>query len=169
MIRGRRINLPYIMMNIIITVHNQKQKSLPYGQCLTIVFEYFDILLTNTDKNPYSKAMEIDTMTLNKMGYVLTNDGAWMSKDQIGAHVEEEHVEEEKQNIGGDAEFVDMFETSPRASSSKDVGTSSWQSRMEVRLEHIEGGMHHIREGVHDMKDMMASFLTTLNDYTTII
>jgi hypothetical protein len=103
------------------------------------------------------------------MGYVLTNDGAWMSKDQIGAHVEEEHVEEEKQNIGGDAEFVDMFETPPRASSSKDVGTSSWQSRMEVRLEHIEGGMHHIREGVHDMKDMMASFLTTLNDYTTII
>jgi len=98
-------------------------------------------------------------MTLNKMGYVLTNDGAWMSKDQIGAHVEEEHAEEEKQNISGDAEFVDMFETPPRASSSKDVGTSSWQSRMEGRLEHIKGEMHHIREGVHDMKDMMASFL----------
>jgi hypothetical protein len=35
--------------------------------------------------------MEIDTMTLNNMGYVLTNDGTWMSKNLISAHAEEEH------------------------------------------------------------------------------
>lgn len=67
-IRGCHINLPYIMMNNIIMPHDQKQKSLPYSQCLNIVFEYFDILLTNIDKNPYSKAMEIDIRALTKMG-----------------------------------------------------------------------------------------------------
>jgi hypothetical protein len=96
MIRGYCINLSYIMMNHVIMAHNKKQKSLPYGQCLTTVIEYFDILLTNMERNLYSKAMEIDNRTLNKMGYVLTTGNAWVPKDQVGAHAKEEHDEENK-------------------------------------------------------------------------
>jgi len=74
-------------------IKKKKQKSLPYDQSLTIILKYFEILLTDTDKNPHSKAMEINSRTLNKMGYVLTDNNAWVFKDQVGAHVEEKHDE----------------------------------------------------------------------------
>jgi hypothetical protein len=38
MIREHCINLPYIMMKNIIVAHDQKEKSLLYNQCLTVVF-----------------------------------------------------------------------------------------------------------------------------------
>jgi len=44
-------------------------------------------------KNPYSKAMEINSRTFKKMGYVLTDNNDWVLKNQVGAHVEEEHDE----------------------------------------------------------------------------
>ena len=37
--------------------------------------------------------MEINSRTLNKMGYVLTDNNAWVLKNQVSAHVEEEHDE----------------------------------------------------------------------------
>jgi hypothetical protein len=52
-----------------------------------------------------------------------------------------------------------MLETPPTASFLEDVGTSSWWSRMEGRLKYIEGKVHHIREDVHDIKDILAILL----------
>ena len=40
-IRQRPITLPYIMMKNMIMANNQKQKSLPYGQCLSTIFLAF--------------------------------------------------------------------------------------------------------------------------------
>ena len=48
----------------------------------------------------------------------------------------------------------------PPASFSEDVGTNSRRLRMKGRLEHIEGEVHHIRENVRDIKDIMASLLS---------
>jgi hypothetical protein len=53
-----------------------------------------------------------------------------------------------------------MFEMPPPASFSEDVGTNSRRLRMKGRLEHIEGEVHHIRENVRDIKDIMASLLS---------
>ena len=54
--------------------------------------------------------MEIDSRTLNKMGYILITDNAWIPKCQIGAHTDEEHDKEETHQIADDNEFADMFE-----------------------------------------------------------
>ena len=89
MIRGRPINLSYIIIRNLIMTHDQKQKSIPYGQCLTTIFEHFEILLIGTDRTPYSKLMEINNITLNKMKYVLNKDGAWVSRDQMKVHAKE--------------------------------------------------------------------------------
>lgn len=140
--------------------HDQKQKSIPYGRCLTIVLQYFDIFLTDIKGNSYSKAMEIDSRTLNKMGYILTTDNAQVPKCQIGAHTDEEHDKEETQQIGDDNEFADMFEMSPLVSSSEDVDTTSQRLRMEGRIKYIEDEVHHIREYVCNIKDMMVSSLS---------
>ena len=51
------------------------------------------------DWNPYSKLMEIDNRTLTKMKYVLNDDGIWVPKDQMQAHVEEKHDEKEKNKM----------------------------------------------------------------------
>ncbi|KAF9662218.1 hypothetical protein SADUNF_Sadunf18G0030400 [Salix dunnii] len=67
MIQRRPINLPYIMIRNMILAYNKKQKALPYGQVFTTIFEHFDILLTGTDKKPYSDKTEIDTTTLTRM------------------------------------------------------------------------------------------------------
>ena len=105
-----------------------------------LYFLYFEVLLTNTDSNPNSKAIEIDTRTVTQMGYVLNEDGDQVSKDQIGGHAEKEHEEEQQQqHIDGDNQFADMFKIPPTTSSSKDAGTSSWRSRMEDYLQHIKG------------------------------
>jgi hypothetical protein len=50
MIRSRPINISYIMMRNLIMACDQKKKSLPYGKCLTTIFEHFKILLTCTNK-----------------------------------------------------------------------------------------------------------------------
>jgi len=59
------------------------------------------------------------------MGYVLTDNHAWVLKDQVGAHVEEEHDEVKELNIGDDNEFADMFETSSTTSLFEDDDPSS--------------------------------------------
>jgi hypothetical protein len=41
MISDIPINLPYIMIRNIIMTHGKKQKSLPYGQVLTSIFQHF--------------------------------------------------------------------------------------------------------------------------------
>jgi hypothetical protein len=56
--------------------HDQKQKSIPYGQFLTTIFEHFEILLMGTNRTPYSKLIGINNRTLKKKKYVLNEDGA---------------------------------------------------------------------------------------------
>jgi hypothetical protein len=48
MIRRRTINFPYIIMKNLIMQNDKKQKSLPYGQCLTTIFEHFDVEFTDS-------------------------------------------------------------------------------------------------------------------------
>jgi hypothetical protein len=46
------------------------------------------------------------------------------------------------------------------ASSSEDVDTSFWRSMIDGWLKHKEGEVHHIREDVRNIKDMMTSLLS---------
>jgi len=77
-------------------------------------------------KAPYSSLMEINNKTLTNMKFLLNDYGVWVSRDQIGVH-----VEEEQQHGGSDNEFEIMFETPPMISSFKKVGTSTWKSRVK--------------------------------------
>jgi len=106
MIRSHQINLPYIMVMNLIMGHDQKQN--PFHMIMT----------------PYSSLMEINNRTL-----LLNDYGVWVSRDQIGVH-----VEEEQQRGGSDDEFEIMFKTPPTISSFKKVGTSTWKSRVKERL-----------------------------------
>ena len=53
-------------------------------------------MLTSTDKTLYSKHMKITHKTLTKMRFVLNRDGAWVTRDQV-----EGHAEEEEPHVGG--------------------------------------------------------------------
>lgn len=59
------------------------------------------------------------------MKIILNEEGVQVTTNKVGARVEEEHDEEEKPHVCGDDEFVDMFETPPTTSSSKNASTSS--------------------------------------------
>lgn len=43
MIRDQPINLLHIIMRNLIRAHDQKKKSLTHGQCLTTIFEHYEI------------------------------------------------------------------------------------------------------------------------------
>lgn len=77
------------------------------------------------NRTSYSKNLEIYHKTLTKIKFVLNKKGVWVTRDQVGAHAEEEHGEEEKPHVSGDNEFTDMFETLPATSSFKNASTSS--------------------------------------------
>jgi hypothetical protein len=68
--------------------------------------------------------MEINNITLTKMKFLLNEEGVWVAKIQVGAYAEEEHDEEEL-HVGGDDEFVNMFEKPLVTSFFEDAGTSS--------------------------------------------
>ena len=123
MIRGRLINLVYIMIRNIIMAYNQKQKVFPYGKTLTSIFENFKILLTGIDRNLYNR-------TLTKMKYVFNEDGAWVFRDHLGVYVKEEH-EEEEQYEGNNDEIEAMFKTPLPVLSPEVASSSSWPSRIE--------------------------------------
>lgn len=78
---------------------------------------------------PYSSLMEINNRTLTKINFLLNDHGVWVSRDQIGVH-----VEEEQQRGGSDDKFEIIFETTPKIFSFKKVGTSTWKSRVKERL-----------------------------------
>ena len=118
------------MIRNMIMAHNQKQKSLSYGQCLTSIFKHFEILLTGMDRTLYSQLMEIDNITLSKMKYMLNEDGVWVSKDQTGAHDKEENDKEEEQCVGSDVEFETMFKIPPPASSPEEATTSTQSTKI---------------------------------------
>ena len=175
MIQRRPINLPYILIRNIILAYDQKQKALPYGQVFTTIFEHFEILLTGTDKRPYSDKTEINNTTLIRMKYVLNEHGEWIQGHQEGAHAEEEHEEED--NVAedqGEDEFTHLFESPPPASSPDEPSASGWSQRVESRLtiietdirsirdSHIEIRDSHIemRDDIQEMKAMMASLLS---------
>jgi hypothetical protein len=58
-------------------------------------------MLTSTDKTLYSKHIKITHKTLTKMRFVLNRDGAWVTRDQVEGHAEEEYDEEEEPHVGG--------------------------------------------------------------------
>lgn len=128
----------------------------------------------HTDRTLYSKYLKIDHRTLTKIKFVLNEESVQVLKNQVEDHDEKTHDEEEEQHISGDYKFVDILVTPLRASSSEDVGTSFWRSMIEGWLKHKEDEVHHIREDVRNIKDMMTSLLslslsTTIDDCTTII
>lgn len=86
---------------MIMTHDKKKHKSLPYGQCLYIFFQHFNIVLTSTDKTLYSKHMKITHKSPTKMRFVLNRDGAQVTKDQVEGHDEKEYDEEEEPHVGG--------------------------------------------------------------------
>ena len=61
---------------------------------------------------------------------MLNENGNWVSKDQFGAHVEEEHDKKEKQHMSSDVQFEVMFEIpSPVSFFEKDT-MSTWSSHL---------------------------------------
>lgn len=68
------------------------------------------------------------------MKYLLNENNAWVSKDQLGIPVEEEHDMKDKELVGSDNEFEVMFEIRPMTSLPKKASTSLWSSRMEIYL-----------------------------------
>jgi hypothetical protein len=97
---------------------------------------------TNTDQTLYFKYLEIDNTTLTNIKFFLNENGAWVPKNQVG---EENNDKEDKKQVGDD-EFGNVFETPPPASSPENVGTSSWRSRMDDHLAHIETNLSHFWE-----------------------
>ena len=97
-------------------------------------------------RTSYSKLMEIDNITLTKMKYVLNENDAWVSRDQIGFYAEEVHNEEEKWRVGSDDKFKVMFESPLPISLPEKASTSLWISMMKNRLTHLETYVHHLRD-----------------------
>ena len=72
---GDRVNLPYVMINYMIECLEKFQTYLPYGAVLTVIFEAFDVRITNDDEvvevrptNTYDKS------SLRRTGYIFFDD-----------------------------------------------------------------------------------------------
>jgi hypothetical protein len=103
-------------------------------------------------------------VTLTKIKYILNEDGVWVLKDQIRIHTKEEHDVEEEEHVGSNDVLAAMFETPPTAFLLEKAFTSTWLSRMKIRLMHIKIHMRQIRETESHMRDTQTEIVEDLRD-----
>jgi len=138
MIRGCCINLPYIMMNNIIMAHDKKNKNLYHIVMFNYCFWVFWYLTHQYRQESIPKSNGNSIRTLARMGYVLANMVLRYLKTRLVLTLKKSMMRGKSRISMVMLSLLICLRRHLELSLQKNVGTSSWWSRMEGRLEHIE-------------------------------
>ncbi|GAV74702.1 hypothetical protein CFOL_v3_18182, partial [Cephalotus follicularis] len=104
-ITGRRINVPFLLVNHMNSIHDRENARLGYSNIITKILQYFHIDLTGEVHHDLQSADKLGKGTLGRMGFKKHKRlGTWIPREEDSNRV----VEEE-----GEAEIVEEAENIP--------------------------------------------------------
>ncbi|GAV81419.1 hypothetical protein CFOL_v3_24874, partial [Cephalotus follicularis] len=102
LITGKKINVPYLIINHMHAIHNRENARLGYSNIITKILLYFEIDLTEEIHHPLQSVDKLGKGTLGRMGFKKHKRlGTWIPREEDSNRVIEEEGEAE---IGDEAQ-----------------------------------------------------------------
>ncbi|GAV66320.1 hypothetical protein CFOL_v3_09830 [Cephalotus follicularis] len=145
---GRRINVLFLLINDMNSIHDRENTRLGYSNIITKILQYFHIDLTGEVHHDLQSADKLGKGTLGRMGFKKHKRlGTWIPRDEDSNRVVEEEGEAE---IGEEAENIPL-QTEPQAEPIPDVHLP--RNRLDEIFDAIKG----LQQSVEEIKTNMQS------------
>ncbi|GAV58251.1 hypothetical protein CFOL_v3_01785 [Cephalotus follicularis] len=139
LITGRKINVLFLMLNHMHSIHDRENARLAYSNIITKILHFFNIDLTGEVHHPLQSADKIGKGTLGRMGFKKHKRlGTWIPRDEDFNRVVEEEGEAENVPLQIEPQVPDVH--LPRS-----------------RLDEIFDAMKGLQQNVEEMKMSMQS------------
>ncbi|GAV72953.1 hypothetical protein CFOL_v3_16441 [Cephalotus follicularis] len=147
-ITGRRINVLFLMINHMNSIHDRENARLGYSNIITKILQYFHIDLTAEVHHDLQSADKLGKGTLGRMGFKKHKRlGTWIPRDEDSNRVVEEKGEA---GIGEEAENIPQ-QIKPQAEPIPDVHLP--RNRLDEIFDAIKG----MQQNIAEMKTSMQS------------
>ncbi|GAV63431.1 hypothetical protein CFOL_v3_06949 [Cephalotus follicularis] len=145
LITGRQINVPFLIINHMNSIHDRENARLGYSNIITKILHYFDVDLTGEVNHPLQSVDKLRKGTLRRMGFKKHKRlGTWIPREEDSNRVVEEEGEAE---LGEEAENVPL-QIEPQV---PDVNLP------RSRLDEIFDAIKRLQQNVKEMKMSMQS------------
>ncbi|GAV59982.1 hypothetical protein CFOL_v3_03513 [Cephalotus follicularis] len=141
LITGKKINVPYLIINHMHAIHDRENARLGYSNIITKILLFFEIDLTGDIHHPLQSADKLGKGTLGRMGFKKHKIlGIWIRREEESNRV----VEEEGEVEMGDEAQAEARE--PQEEPTPNINLPS--TKLEEILEAIKG----LHQNVQEMK-----------------
>ncbi|GAV80799.1 hypothetical protein CFOL_v3_24259, partial [Cephalotus follicularis] len=139
LITGKKINVPYLIINHMHAIHDRENVRLGYSNIITKILLYFAIDLTGEIHHPFQSVEKLGKGTLGRMGFKKHKRlGTWIPREEDSNRV----IEEE-----GEAEMGDEAQGEPREPQEELTPNINLPStKLEEILEAIKGLQQNVQE-----------------------
>ncbi|GAV78163.1 hypothetical protein CFOL_v3_21631, partial [Cephalotus follicularis] len=132
LITGRRINVPFLIINHMHAIHDQENARLGYSNIIAKILQFFRIDLTGEINHPLQSVDKLGKGTLGRMGFKKHKRlGTWIPREEDSNRVDEEEVKEE---MGDEAQNVPR---EPEVSQTPDINLP--RNKLEEIFDAIKG------------------------------
>ncbi|GAV62772.1 hypothetical protein CFOL_v3_06295 [Cephalotus follicularis] len=139
LITGKKINVPYLIINHTHAVHDRENARLGYSNIITKILLFFEIVLTREIHHPLQSADKLGKVTLERMGFKKHKRlGTWIPREEDSNRV----VEEEGEAKMGDEVQAEARE--PQEETTPNINLPS--TKLEEILEAIKGLQKNVQE-----------------------
>ncbi|GAV81464.1 hypothetical protein CFOL_v3_24919 [Cephalotus follicularis] len=141
LITGKKISVPYLIINHMHAIHDRENARLGYSNIITKILLFFEIDLTGEINHPLQSVDKLGKVTLGRMGFKKHKRlGTWIPREEDSNRV----VEDE-----GEAEMGDKAQNEPRE---PQVEQTPDINLPRTKLEEILDAIKGLQQIVQDMK-----------------
>ncbi|GAV64505.1 hypothetical protein CFOL_v3_08023 [Cephalotus follicularis] len=141
LITGRKINVPFLIINHMHAIHDRENARLGYSNIITKILHYFDVDLMGEVNHPLQSVYNLGKGTLGRMGFKKHKRlGTWIPREEDSNRVIEEEGEAE---MGDEAKNVPL-PIEPQVEPIPDVNLP--RSKLDEILEVIKGLQQDVEE-----------------------
>ncbi|GAV84754.1 hypothetical protein CFOL_v3_28196 [Cephalotus follicularis] len=141
LITGKRINIPFLIINHMQAIHGRENARLAYSNIITKILLHFEVDLTGEIHHPLQNVDKLGKGTLGRMGFKKHKQlGTWVPREEDSNKV----VEEE-----GEAEMGDEAQNEPRE---PPVEQTPDINLPKTKREEILDAIKDLQQNVQEMK-----------------
>ncbi|GAV77118.1 hypothetical protein CFOL_v3_20590 [Cephalotus follicularis] len=139
LITGKRINVPFLIINHMHAIHDRENARLGYSNIITKILHFFEFDLIGEINHPLQSVDKLGKGTLGRMGFKKHKRlGTWIPREEDSNRVVEEEGEAE---MGDEAQNVPR---EPQAAQTPDINLP--RNKLEEILDAINGLQQNVQE-----------------------